>query len=328
LKTAIVILNFNGENLLAKYLPAMIRHSAGADIWVVDNASTDNSIDYVQNNFPAVKIIQNDKNLGYSGGYNASVRKIDADLLLLLNNDIMVDQPWVPQIQKHFQNHPEVGIAQPKILSEIFNKHFDYAGAAGGRIDFMGLPYCRGRVLDYCTEDQGQYNEVTSVEWASGATFCIRKEVFLELGGFDDDFFMHFEEIDLCIRAMANGWKIHYLGGSEVKHLGGATLPAGHPKKLFFNIRNSMLTYTKTLPLAVYPVWLLMRLGFDFLLGLYFLFSGRWRHTFAIVRAHHSFFYRFPAFWKKRTATFLPFQKTSVFFEYVKMKINPKYDIR
>ncbi len=234
MKTAIVILNFNGEDLLAKYLPAMIRHSAGADMWVVDNASTDNSIDYVQNNFPAVKIIQNDKNLGYSGGYNASLRKIDADLLLLLNNDIMVDQPWVPQIQKHFQNHPEVGIAQPKILSEIFNKHFDYAGAAGGRIDFMGLPYCRGRVLDYCTEDQGQYNEVTSVEWASGAAFCIRKEVFLELGGFDDDFFMHFEEIDLCIRAMANGWKIHYLGGSEVKHLGGATLPEGHPKKLFF----------------------------------------------------------------------------------------------
>lgn len=328
MKTAIVILNYNGEDLIAKYLPAMIEFKSGAEIWIVDNASTDSSVRFTQQNFPHVHIIQHDKNLGYSGGYNAAVEQIDADLLFLMNNDIWVDKEWVPKIQHHFHNYPEVGIIQPKILSEIHKGHFDYAGAAGGRIDFMGLPYCRGRALYHCSIDRGQYNDISQIEWASGAALCIRKEVFLELGGFEHGFFMHFEEIDLCLRALANRWKIHYLGTSEVKHLGGASLDANDPKKLYFNIRNSMLTYTKTLPLLVYPFWLSIRLGFDFFLGVYLLFSGQWRHTLAIVRGHHSFFYHFPAYWKKRHSPFLPFQKTSVFFEYVKMKINPKYDIR
>lgn len=328
MKTAIVILNYNGKDLLDKYLPGVVQFSSGAEIWVVDNASTDNSVKFIQNNFPNVYVIQHKENLGYSGGYNASVDKIEADILCFVNNDVRVDTDWIPQIEEQFQNHLEVAIIQPKILSEIHQGHFDYAGAAGGRIDFMGLPYCRGRVLSHCTKDNGQYNDFASIEWAGGAAFCIRKEVFTSLSGFDEGFFMHFEEIDLSIRVLAEGWQIRYVGTSEVKHLGGGSLKANDPKKLFYNIRNSMLTYTKTLPLFVYTFWLAMRLGFDFFLGIYFLLTGRWRHMIAIVRGHHSFFYYFPAYWKKRNKPFLPFQKTSVFFEYLKMKINPKYDIR
>lgn len=328
MKTAIVILNYNGKDLLAKYLPGVVQFSSEADVWVVDNASTDNSLEFTQNNFPTVNIIQHKENLGYSGGYNASIEKIEADILCFVNNDVCIDTVWIPQIESHFQNHAEVAIIQPKILSEIQQGHFDYAGAAGGRIDFMGLPYCRGRVLQYCTKDNGQYNDSASIEWAGGAAFCIRKEVFTSLSGFDEGFFMHFEEIDLSIRVLAEGWKIHYVGSAEVKHLGAASLTANNPKKMFYNIRNSMLTYTKSLPLFVYLFWLTMRLVFDFILGIYFLLTGRWRYMIAIVRGHHSFFYHFPSYWKKRKKAFIPFQKTSVFFEYLKMKINPKYDIR
>jgi GT2 family glycosyltransferase len=328
LKTAIVILNYNGKDLIAKYLPSIIQFGSGADIWVVDNASTDLSLEFIHKNHPTVKTLKLKKNLGYSGGYNACVQKIDADLLCFINNDVGVDSAWIPQIEDHFKKHHGVAIIQPKILSDVHDGFFDYAGAAGGRIDFMGLPYCRGRALQYCAKDRGQYNDVASIQWASGAAFCIRRDVFLELDGFDEDFFMHFEEIDLSIRALANGWQIHYIGISQVKHLGGASLQTNNPTKLFYNIRNSMLTYTKSLPLHVFVYWLFLRLVFDFFLGLYFVLTGRFKHMFAIVKGHHSFFYNFPLFWRKRSILFNPFQNKSVFIENFKVKLNTQYDIR
>lgn len=328
MKTAIVILNYNGKDLIAKYLPSIIRHRSGADIWVVDNASTDLSLEFIHENHPTVKTLKLSENLGYSGGYNASIQEIDADLLCLVNNDVGFDRDWIPQIEDHFIKHHEVAIIQPKILSDVHNGYFDYAGAAGGRIDFMGLPYCRGRVLQNCAKDRGQYNDVASIQWAGGAAFCIRRDVFLDLGGFDEDFFMHFEEIDLSLRALAKGWHIHYLGMAQVNHLGGGSLKTNNPTKLFYNIRNSMLTYTKSLPLHVFIYWLFLRLGFDFFLGLYFVLTGRLKHMFAIVKGHHSFFYNFPLFWKKRSILFNPFQNKSVFIEYLKAKTNAQYDIR
>jgi GT2 family glycosyltransferase len=328
LKTAIVILNYNGKDLIAKYLPSIIQFSSGADIWVVDNASTDSSLEFIQNNHPTVKTLKLQKNLGYSGGYNACVQQIDADILCFVNNDVGVDSEWIPQIEDHFKKHHKVAIIQPKILSEVHDGFFDYAGAAGGRIDFMGLPYCRGRALQYCAKDRGQYNDVASIQWASGAAFCIRREVFLELDGFDEDFFMHFEEIDLSLRALAKGGNIHFLGMAQVNHLGGGSLQTNNPTKLFYNIRNSMLTYTKSLPLHVFIYWLFLRLAFDFFLGLYFVLTGRFKHMIAIVKGHHSYFYNLRVFWKKRSILFNPFQNKSVFIEYLKVKTNAQYDIR
>ena len=196
MKVAILILNYNGKDLLSSYLDSVLTYKEDAEVWLVDNGSTDGSLELVKNNFPQVKISDLVKNHGYAEGYNLAVSKIDADLYCFLNNDVRVCSDWVTPIRELFETHKHVGFAQPKIVSVKDESFFEYAGAAGGHLDLLGFPYCRGRYLHYCEKDLGQYNDIKKVTWASGAAFWVRKTAFTELGGFDERFFMHFEEID------------------------------------------------------------------------------------------------------------------------------------
>ena len=322
MKVAIVILNYNGKDLLSTYLESVLAFQGDATVWIVDNNSTDESLSFIKKKYPKVKCLVLDDNYGYAGGYNRALSKIDADLYCLLNNDIEVSEEWVPKMQAAFENDPQIGFAQSKIVSAQNNSTFDYAGGGGGQLDLLGFPYCRGRYLNHCSKDIGQYDDHKTITWASGAAFWVRKTTFNDLGGFDEDFFMHFEEIDLCVRGKVNGWTTKYIGDVKVAHLGGGTLHSKNPRKLYFNIRNSMLCYSKVLPLPHWIVIISFRLIFDFLLGVYLLLSLRYGHLWAIVKAHHSFFGKLPKVIAKRTKTIVPFQKKLVFWLFFKAKVQ------
>lgn len=302
MKIAIVILNWNGRDLLEKFLPEIVRYSPMeyTDIYVADNASTDDSIAYIKKNFVSVKIIQNTKNWGFSKGYNQALNEVKADIYALVNSDIEVTPNWLEPIYKHFKEHTETVIIQPKILDYKQKTHFEYAGAAGGFIDKLGYPYCRGRVFNTLEEDKGQYNDTFPIFWATGACLFIRSRVFHELGGFDTDFYAHQEEIDLCWRAQNLDYKIICLGASTVYHIGGATLDNYHWKKTFLNFRNSLYSITKNAP-ANYLLLILLRLILDGIAGVKFLFEGKPKHTFAVIKAHFSFYYHFRKMKKKRS---------------------------
>ena len=324
MKVAILILNYNGKALLYSYLGSVVSHKEEAQVWVVDNASTDDSLDVVQNNFPEVKVLVLDNNYGYAKAYNLAVSKIDADLYCFLNNDVRVNSDWVSSMQQLFKTQQHLGFAQPKIVSDQNKSIFEYAGAAGGRIDLFGFPYCRGRYLHHCEKDQGQYDNLEKVTWASGAAFWVRKTAFIQLGGFDERFFMHFEEIDLCLRGKAVGWITMCHGNVHVAHLGGGTLPKNQPEKLYFNIRNSLWTYSKTIPAFPLLLIIVFRLGFDFFLGLFLFFTFKFDHVWAIVKGHNHFFRVFPKTLFNRKKTVIPFRITSVFVKFLVAKVNPK----
>jgi len=324
MKVAILVLNYNGKALLSTYLGSVVRHKEEAEVWVVDNGSTDDSLDLVKKNFPEVKVLVLDNNFGYTKGYNLAVSKIDADLYCFLNNDVRVNSDWVTPMRQLFKTQQHLGFAQPKIVSDQNKSFFEYAGAAGGRLDLFGLPYCRGRYLHHCEKDQGQYDNLEKVTWASGAAFWVRKTAFTQLGGFDERFFMHFEEIDLCLRGKAVGWITMCHGNVHVSHLGGGTLPTNQPKKLYFNIRNSLWTYTKTIPAFPLLFIIVFRLGFDFFLGLFFFFTFKFDHVLAIVKAHNHFFRVFRKTLFNRKKTVMPLRITSVFVKFLVAKVNPK----
>ena len=231
MKVAVVILNWNGRKLLKQFLPSVILYSQDADVYVVDNASTDDSIAFLKSSYPKISIIQNQKNGGYAKGYNDALKHVEADVFCLLNSDVEVTKNWLKPIVETFQKESNSAIIQPKILDFKKKNHFEYAGAAGGFIDKFGYPYCRGRIFNTIEEDQGQYNDTTNIFWASGACFFIRKDVFEALNGFDEHFFAHMEEIDLCWRAKNKGFDIKYVGASKVYHVGGATLKNSSSKK-------------------------------------------------------------------------------------------------
>ncbi|MGB5377250.1 glycosyltransferase family 2 protein, partial [Muriicola sp.] len=226
LKIAIVVLNWNGEALLEQYLPSVLEYSEGASVILADNASTDGSIAFVKKNFPEITIIQNNQNGGFAKGYNDALANadVDADVYCLLNSDVEVTPQWLTPIRQAFETHPEAAIIQPKILDLLQPDHFEYAGAAGGFIDQLGYPFCRGRIFQSLEKDHGQYNDIMEIFWATGACMFIRKKVYDDLGGFDEDYFAHQEEVDLCWRAKNRGYKVFYVGTSEVLHLGGSTL--------------------------------------------------------------------------------------------------------
>ena len=324
MKVAILILNHNGKQLLSSYLENVVAHKDDAEIWVVDNGSTDYSIDFIKNNFPDIKTLILDKNYGYAKGYNLAISKIDADLYCLLNNDVQISSPWVASMKELFLEHQSLGFAQPKIVSLHDESVFDYAGAAGGYLDILGFPYCRGRYLNYCEKDQGQYDNQQYVTWVSGAAFWVRKTTFNLLDGFDEGFFMHFEEIDLCLRGKAGGWSAMCNGTVKVAHLGGGTLATFHPKKLYYNIRNSLWSYTKNIRLVPLLFIILFRLGFDFLLGIFFFITLRMGHVRAIVKAHNSFFRVFRQACKHRKKTISPFRMKSVFLKFLTARISAK----
>lgn len=309
---AIAILNYNGADLLKRFLPSVLAHSGDARVYVIDNGSTDASLDILKEDFPTVKRIALNHNFGYAAGYNRGVQQIDAELLCLLNSDVEVTPNWTIPLLNFFTTYPEVGIAQPKIKDLNNPEYFEYAGAAGGYLDVMGLPYCRGRMGKACEKDTGQYDENTRVTWASGACFFVRKSVFKAVGGFDTSFFMHFEEIDLCLRAQSLGHQVWAVGTSEVFHQGAASLSASHPKKLFYNIRNSLLTYTKNITLLPL-LWLYVaRLAFDTTLTLYFMLQGKFDHVRAIANAYNDVLGCFRSTLKFRNQTLNPLRLVSV----------------
>lgn len=297
---AIVILNWNGKELLAQFLPKVVSYSNNATIYVADNASADDSIDYVKENYPTVKIIQNAENGGYAKGYNDALPFVEEEIFCLLNSDIEVTENWLAPILAEFEANPETAIIQPKILDFKQKTHFEYAGAAGGFIDKYGYPYCRGRIFHTLEEDNGQYNDTKEIFWASGACMFIRKEVFSVLNGLDEDFFAHQEEIDLCWRAFNKGYKAKYIGESVVYHVGGATLDSTNPRKTYLNFRNSLSLLVKNLPkVKLIPV-IFSRLVLDGIAGIQFLVKFKFKHFFAIIKAHFHFYGRLLKMVKKR----------------------------
>jgi GT2 family glycosyltransferase len=299
-KIAVVILNWNGVKLLEQFLPSVIRFSEGAQIYVADNASTDHSIDFVKNNFPSIKIVQNNGNHGFAKGYNDALQHIDAEIYALVNSDIEVTENWLTPILETFENEKLTAIIQPKILDYKNKEYFEYAGAAGGFIDKYGFPFCRGRIFDTIEKDNGQYDDNCELFWASGACFFIRSEIYHELGGFDETFFAHQEEIDLCWRAANEGHVIKYVSGSTVYHVGGATLQQGNPRKTFLNFRNSLLMLVKNLPKKRLFFVIFFRMVLDGIAGIRFLTQGKFGHTYAILKAHFSFYCISLKYLKKR----------------------------
>jgi len=302
LKTAIVILNWNGEKLLEKFLPSILKYSnlPNIEIIVADNASTDNSIDFIKNNYPTIQIIKNKENGGFAKGYNDALKNIDTDIFCLLNSDIEVTENWLQPIITCFENEPETAIIQPKILDYNNKSKFEYAGAGGGYIDKYGYPFCRGRIFNTIENDTAQFNDVKEIFWASGACFFIRSKVFFELNGFDEDYFAHQEEIDLCWRVKNKNKKIKYVGLSTVYHVGGATLKETNPKKTFLNFRNSLFSLVKNLPKkSLFPI-IFMRLVLDGIAGIKFMLELKPKHTFAILKAHFSFYKNLNKMLRKR----------------------------
>ena len=298
---AIVILNWNGKDLLEQFLPSVVQFSDQASIYVADNASEDDSITFVKEKFPMVNIIRNKSNGGFAKGYNDALKAVDADVLCLLNNDVEVTHQWLEPIIDTFNKDSDTAIIQPKILDHKQKDHFEYAGAAGGFIDKYGFPYCRGRIFSTVEKDQGQYNDSSSIFWSSGACLFIRKEVFDELNGFDESFFAHMEEIDLCWRAFNLGFQTKYISESTIYHVGGATLSETNPTKTYLNFRNSLSMLTKNVHSnKLFPI-LFVRLLLDGIAGVKFLLQGNPRHTWAVLRAHFSFYKRLPILIKQRT---------------------------
>ena len=300
MKIAVVILNWNGEALLERFLPSVLEYSKGTDVYVVDNASTDGSVAYVAQHYPNINIIQNSSNGGFAKGYNEGLQHVKADVYCLLNSDVEVTPDWLEPIKNTFKTQPEAAIIQPKILDLMRKDHFEYAGAAGGFLDKFGYPFCRGRIFQTIEKDEGQYDDIREVFWATGACMFIKSDVFWSLGGFDEDYFAHQEEIDLCWRAQNAGHKVFYVGHSHVYHLGGSTLSNMNPKKTFLNFRNSLYSITKNLPRRqAWPI-VFIRLLLDAIAALRFIFQLKFDHCFAILRAHFSFYGNFIKMYRKR----------------------------
>lgn len=299
MKLAIVILNWNGKKLLEEFLPSVIEHSKEANIYLADNASTDGSVPFVKTTYPNIKIVLNKKNGGYAKGYNDALQNIDADIFCLLNNDVEVTKNWLTPIIKTFKDYTTTAIIQPKILDFKNKEYFEYAGAAGGFIDKYGYPYCRGRIFNTLEKDSGQYNDTTEIFWATGACLFVKSNVFKELHGFDEHFFAHMEEIDLCWRAKNLGYSIKYIGGSEIYHVGGATLNTINPKKTYLNFRNSLFTLIKNANGNLLFI-ILIRLVLDGFAAIKFLFEFKPKHTLAILEAHFNFYYHLNRLLKQR----------------------------
>lgn len=299
-KLAVVILNWNGKSWLEKFLPSVIRYSQQADIYVIDNLSTDDSINFLQNHFPEVKIVKNDKNYGFAGGYNEGLIEIDHDFYCLLNSDVEVTANWIEPILDLFDKNPDISAIQPKILSYDRKNFFEFAGAAGGLIDNLGYPYCRGRIFEDVEEDQGQYDDETEIFWASGCCLFIRSRDFWEQKGFDERFFAHQEEIDLCWRLINSGKKIFYTGKSKIYHVGGGTLNKQSAKKTFLNMRNNLSMLLKNLPFQYLIAVIFARLCLDGLAAMYFGYKYGISHFWAVGKAHFSFYLQAPGTLKRR----------------------------
>lgn len=288
-KIAVVILNYNGEKLLPQFLPSVLEHTANAEIIVADNASTDQSIPLLRATFPTVRVIPLNKNYGFCGGYNRALNQVEADYFVLLNSDIEVTANWLQPMSALLDNDLSIAAVQPKILSYQNKNKFEYAGAAGGFIDSLGYPFCRGRIFTYVEEDSGQYDDVREIFWATGACMMIRSEVYRRLGGFDEDFFAHMEEIDLCWKINRTKDKVYYCGKSKIYHLGAGTLGYDNPRKTYLNFRNGLFLISKHLNNSELVLKLPLRIGLDWLAALMFLLKGQPKNCWSILKAHIDF---------------------------------------
>ncbi len=301
MNVAVVILNWNGIDLLKEFLPSVVRGSAGtALVYVADNGSADGSVNWLTENYPEVRIIQNDENLGFAGGYNRALQSIDSTYLVLLNSDVEVSPGWIEPVIDHMDNNPDIAACQPKILSYKNKDTFEHAGAAGGFIDKYGYPFCRGRIFDSTEKDNKQYDSISDIFWASGACMFIRTDVWKKTGGFDPDFFAHMEEIDLCWRINSLGYKIKYIPQSTVYHLGGGTLNYDSPGKIYYNFRNNLFMLQKNLPEHMYKSVIIKRLLLDGIAGIRFILTFKFCAFWQILRAHRAYYSNRKSLNKKR----------------------------
>ena len=287
MRIAIVVINWNGLDLLKKYLKKIIDNSPDQNVYVIDNNSKDESIKFIRENHNDVKIISLSKNYGFAEGYNIGIQEVKEDYICIINNDVEVTKDWLNPIKVRLKDYPN-SIIQPKILDINNKNYFEYAGAAGGFIDKYGYPYCRGRIFDTIEEDNNQYLD-SEIFWSSGACMFVSKKIFIELGGFDKTFFAHMEEIDFCWRAFNHGHRVHFISSSKVYHEGAATIIV-NSKKTYLNYRNSLLMLTKNLPLEGLITTLITRLIMDIISSFRFLFRGEISNFFSVYMAHLDYF--------------------------------------
>lgn len=302
INTAIIILNWNGIDLLKKFLPTLIAKSKNANIYIADNASTDNSIKFLEDNYTSIKILQNKTNCGFAGGYNHALSNLHEEFFILINSDIEVTDNWISPIIELLKKDEFISACQPKILDYNNKEKFEYAGASGGFIDFLGYPFCRGRIFNHIENDFNQYEDIKEVFWASGACLFIRSKHFNEVNGFDNDFFAHQEEIDLCWRLKNLGYKVMVNPESIVYHVGGGTLNSSSPFKTYLNFRNNLFMLFKNLHILSLFSVLFLRLFLDGIAALSLLTKKKGlTHLLAVLRAHFSFYLSLPSLIKKRS---------------------------
>ena len=290
-RVAVIILNWNGEKLLREFLPSVVKNTNSdlGRVVVVDNHSTDGSWICLEQEFPDVERVLFEDNFGFAGGYNRAIEMIEAEYVVLLNSDVEVAPGWLEPLVAVLDRDERVAAVQPKILAYRDKKKFEYAGAAGGYIDYLGFPFCRGRVMDTTEQDDGQYDDEVDVFWATGASLCIRRDVYRAVGGLDEAFFAHMEEIDLCWRLKNGGYTLKVVPSSVVYHLGGGSLPMNHPRKLFLNYRNNLLMLHKNLCAKQRKKIFFARVLLDTLAGGLFLLKGQWSNTRSVIRAYKAF---------------------------------------
>ena len=330
-KIAIVILNWNGKQFLEQFLPSVTAFSKEAVIYVADNGSTDDSIKFLNNNYPEIRIILLEENYGFCKGYNEALKQVKAEYYVLLNSDVEVTSNWLSGPISLLDTESDVAACQPKIKSFHNKNLLEHAGAAGGFIDILGFPFCRGRLFLNVEQDSDDFNDNIDVFWASGAALIIRARVFHKSDGFDPDFFAHMEEIDLCWRLKNLGYRIVYCGDSEVFHVGGGTLPKSNPRKTYLNFRNGLGLLLKNLPLRLLFPILLLRMILDGVAALQFFLVGYPKDAYAVLRAHIAFYFKFLIWFKRRQniPKILPMEilKKSIVWEHFILKKNKYKEI-
>ena len=321
-KVAIVILNWNGKGFLEKFLPGVLEFlPENAELIIADNCSTDDSVSFMKEKYPQVRLIINNENGGFAKGYNDALKHVDSEYYVLLNSDIEIKSDWINPVISFMDSHPEVAICQPKILDQKHPELLEYAGAAGGYIDYLGFPFCRGRIFQELEKNNDQFNDQREIFWCTGAAMFIRSKVYHDVKGFDESFFAHMEEIDMCWRVLNKGHKIYYNGESEVFHVGGGTLPKNNPRKAYLNFRNNLFMLVKNWPKKNFYPKLLFKLCLDGIAATKFLFEGDFGQFKAVFNSHMALYGNFKRLLKIRkelehTESKLPVYPKSIVLEH------------